>query len=207
MPSFAPWMLWTSSVPIRGRTGGAPSRKCENRSRHGAASLHLQAGAGTIIISMRARGRCVERTTCITGATEYTGRIDGLHHPRSRAGQGRLSSSPPGHRVRLRIVLLEACPAFTRVTACTLALSPTRDTHSEGFSYFVTSIPAPAASGWSRCRVGLAPTGKRRLSTAHASWGDAAAWRSAEVGAPEAERCREKVEYGTYYSTSNPIAT
>src|ERR1017187_10479154 len=57
--------------------------------------------------------------------------------------------------------------ALTRVTACTLALSPIRDTHSEGFSYFVTSIAAPAASGWSDCRVGLAPTGKRRLVTAH----------------------------------------
>jgi serine/threonine protein kinase len=42
-------------------------------------------------------------------------------------------------------------------------LSPTRDTHSEGFSYFVTSIAAPAASGWRGPRVGLAPTGKRRL--------------------------------------------
>src|SRR5215468_354235 len=49
----------------------------------------------------------------------------------------------------------------------TLALSPIRDTHSEGFSYFVTSIAAPAASGWSVRRVGLAPTGKRRLVTAH----------------------------------------
>jgi hypothetical protein len=29
---------------------------------------------------------------------------------------------------------------------------------------FVTSIAAPVASGWSDCRVGLAPTGKRRLS-------------------------------------------
>jgi hypothetical protein len=29
----------------------------------------------------------------------------------------------------------KACSAFTRVTACTLALSPVRDTHSEGFSY------------------------------------------------------------------------
>src|SRR5262249_54803040 len=57
--------------------------------------------------------------------------------------------------------------AFTRVTACTLALSPIRDTHSEGFSYFVTSTAAPVASGWSGCRVGLAPTGKRRLVTAH----------------------------------------
>jgi len=25
-------------------------------------------------------------------------------------------------------------------------------------------MPAPVASGWSGCRVGLAPTGKRRLS-------------------------------------------
>jgi hypothetical protein len=33
--------------------------------------------------------------------------------------------------------------------------------------YFVTSTAAPVASGWSGCRVGLAPTGKRRLTTAH----------------------------------------
>src|ERR1700724_1828205 len=55
--------------------------------------------------------------------------------------------------------------ALTRVAACTLALSPIRDTLSEGFSHFVTSIAAPA--GWSGCQVGLAPTGKRRLITAH----------------------------------------
>src|SRR3974390_1406306 len=54
-----------------------------------------------------------------------------------------------GCRVGLRIVLFEACSAFTRVTACTLALLPMRDTHSEGFSYFVPAIAAPAASGWS----------------------------------------------------------
>jgi hypothetical protein len=35
------------------------------------------------------------------------------------------------------------------------------------FSHFVTSMTAPIASGWSVCRVGLAPTGKRRLVTAH----------------------------------------
>src|SRR5277367_550814 len=57
--------------------------------------------------------------------------------------------------------------ALTRVAACTLALSPIRDTLIEGFSHFVTSMTAPIASGWSDCRVGLAPTGKRRLSTAH----------------------------------------
>ncbi|OKO76436.1 DUF5413 family protein, partial [Bradyrhizobium sp. NAS96.2] len=37
----------------------------------------------------------------------------------------------------------------------------------EGFSHFVTSMTAPIASGWSVCRVGFAPTGKRRLLTAH----------------------------------------
>jgi hypothetical protein len=30
-------------------------------------------------------------------------------------------------------------------------------------------MTAPVASGWSDCRVGLAPTGKRRLFTAHAT--------------------------------------
>ena len=55
--------------------------------------------------------------------------------------------------------------------ACTLALSPIRDTLSEGFSQFVTSMAAPVASGWSVCRVGLAPTEKRRLVTAHTQFG------------------------------------
>jgi hypothetical protein len=39
--------------------------------------------------------------------------------------------------------------------------------YTEGFSHFVTSMTAPVASGWSGCRVRLAPTGKRRLVTAH----------------------------------------
>ena len=62
----------------------------------------------------------------------------------------RVSLPRKGHRVGLRIVLFEACSAFTHVTACTLALSPIRDTLSEGFSYFVTSIAAPAGAfaGW-----------------------------------------------------------
>jgi hypothetical protein len=44
---------------------------------------------------------------------------------------------------------------------------------SRGFRHFVTSMPAPVASGWSGCRVGLAPTGKRRLArrTGHATTG------------------------------------
>src|SRR6202040_1881547 len=43
--------------------------------------------------------------------------------------------------------------ALTRVTACTLALSPIRDTLIEGFSHFVASmllrlLPAGAVAGW-----------------------------------------------------------
>src|SRR5438128_1548643 len=83
----------------------------------------------------------------------------------------RISLPRKGRRVDLRIVLFEDCSAFTRVAACTLALSPIRDTLIEGFSHFVTSMTAPIASGWSDCRVGLAPTGKRRLCTAHAKSG------------------------------------
>src|SRR5262249_33023474 len=96
------------------------------------------------------------------------------HYPGAAAGRTFRSASPSrislprkGCRVGLRIVLFEDCSAFTRVTACTLALSPIRDTLIEGFSHFVTSMTAPIASGWSDCRVGLAPTGKRRLCTAH----------------------------------------
>src|SRR5216683_2564207 len=50
-----------------------------------------------------------------------------------------------GSRVGLHIVLFEACSTFTRVAACTLALSPIRDTLIEGFSHFVTSMTAPIA--------------------------------------------------------------
>src|SRR6266446_5339302 len=76
-----------------------------------------------------------------------------------------------GRRVGLHIVLFEACSTFTRVAACTLALSPIRDTLIDGFSHFVTSMTAPIASGWSDCRVGFSPTGKRRLCTAHTHLG------------------------------------
>jgi ATP-dependent Lon protease len=42
-----------------------------------------------------------------------------------------------------------------------------REMRKHSFSHFVTSMTAPVASGWSIRRVGLTPTGKRRLSTAH----------------------------------------
>jgi hypothetical protein len=37
----------------------------------------------------------------------------------------------------------------------------------ESAASFVTSMTAPIASGWSGCRMGFAPIGKRRLCTAH----------------------------------------
>src|SRR5207302_5192530 len=61
----------------------------------------------------------------------------------------RVSLPRKGHRVGLHIVLFEACSAFTRVAACTRARSPIRDPLSEGFRHFVSSMPAPVASGWS----------------------------------------------------------
>ena len=59
----------------------------------------------------------------------------------------------PAHSLALR-------PAHSR---CHLYVTSS----TEGFSHFVTSMTAPVASGWSVRRVGLAPTGKRRLVTAH----------------------------------------
>jgi len=42
-------------------------------------------------------------------------------------------------------------------------------------------MTAPIASGWSDCRVGFSPTGKRRLCTAHAKTGhrslEALSWK------------------------------
>src|SRR6266516_4321935 len=97
----------------------------------------------------------------------------------------RISLPREGCRVGLRIVLFEVCSAFTRVAACTLARSPSRDPLSEGFSHFVTSMAAPVASGWSSCRVGLAPTGKRRLITAHTQLGH---WAPSSSGGPAVAR-------------------
>jgi hypothetical protein len=66
-------------------------------------------------------------------------------YPGAAAGRIPRSSNPAvsafpgrGRRVGLRIVLFEACSAFTRVAACTLARSPIRDPLIEGFSHFVT---------------------------------------------------------------------
>ena len=77
--------------------------------------------------------------------------------------------------MRLARHLLALRPAHSR-----RHLYVTCDT--EGFSHFVTSLTAPVASGWSVRRVGLAPTGKRRLLTAHANSGHSTkAWRKGQT--------------------------
>jgi hypothetical protein len=73
-------------------------------------------------------------------------------------------SSRPAHRPFRGLL-----GVHSRYGLHTRAVTVYRDTLTRGFSHFVTSIAAPVASGWSGCRVGLAPTGKRRLSTAHAN--------------------------------------
>src|SRR5271154_4731818 len=76
--------------------------------------------------------------------------------------------------------------SFSRLARRSLALRPAHSRrhlyvtcYTEGFSHFVSSMTAPVASGWSVHRVGLSPTGKRRLLTAHAKSGHSpTAWRT-----------------------------
>ena len=76
----------------------------------------------------------------------------------------------PAHRPFLGLLSVHSrCGPHTR------AVTEFRDQLSEGFRHFVSSMPASVASGWSGRRVGLAPTGKRRLSTAHTQGGHRAA--------------------------------
>ena len=77
--------------------------------------------------------------------------------PRHRDWRHHLAHSPSpvslprmGGRVGLCIGIFEACSAFTRVTACTLAGSSKMTRYIRGFSHFVTSMTAPIASGWSK---------------------------------------------------------
>src|SRR6202521_2040591 len=127
-----------------------------------------------LVLADHALGLPVLRTLSLcTCCRHYPGAASG--RTASLTSPSRVSLPRKGRRGGLRIVLFEACSAFTRVTACTLAPSPIRDALSEGFSHFVTSMTAPGASGWRVCRVGLAPTGKRRLVTAHTHNGH---WRA-----------------------------
>src|SRR5664280_81024 len=162
--SFAAYCvcLELRSLPSAGVT--RLQRYCEPLRHPKAPSLSL---AGfRLVIADHALGLPVFRALSLcTCRRPYPGAASG--RIASLISSRRISLPRKGGRVGLRIVLFEACSAFTHVAACTLALSPIRDTLIEGFSHFVTSMTAPIASGWNGRRVGLAPTGKRRLVTAH----------------------------------------
>src|SRR5208337_3826523 len=90
---------------------------------------------------------------------------------RVRAGHSRRAKGPDADGVAA------SSPRSSQASP-SLALRPAHSrrhlyvtSYTEGFSHFVTSMTAPVASGWSVRRVGLAPTGKRRLLTAHANNG------------------------------------
>src|SRR5712692_694903 len=100
-----------------------------------------------------------------TCCRHYPGAATGAlfaHLPPSCQPSPKGLSGRPAHRpFRGLLGVHSRCGLHTR------AVTVYRDTLSEGFSHFVTSIAAPVASGWSGCRVGFSPTGKRRLFTAH----------------------------------------
>jgi hypothetical protein len=96
------------------------------------------------------------------------------HYPGAAAGRRRRSSHPTVSAFPDNVVGSACTSSFSRPAQRSLALRPAHSRrhlyvtcYTEGSSHFVTSMTAPVASGWSVCRVGLAPTGKRRLVTAH----------------------------------------
>ena len=96
------------------------------------------------------------------------------HYPGTATGGTTLLIRPVMSAFPERVAGSACASSFSRLTQRSLALRPAHSRcHqfvarlSEGFSHIVTSMTAPVASGWSGCRVGFAPTGKRRLFTAH----------------------------------------
>ena len=95
-------------------------------------------------------------------------------YPGAATGR-RLRSSRPAVSAFPDMAFGSACTStFSELARRSIALRPAHSrrhlyvtSYTEGFSHFVTSMTAPVASGWSVRRVGLAPTGKRRLVTAH----------------------------------------
>ena len=119
-------------------------------------------------------------------------------YPGAATGR-RLRSSRPAVSAFPEVAVGSACTStFSELARRSLALRPAHSrrhlyvtSYTEGFSHFVTSMTAPVASGWSVRRVGLAPTGKRRLLTAHV---ESRLWRrgfrlSMSVSAPFVWRC------------------
>ena len=103
------------------------------------------------------------------------------HYPGAAAGRSLRPSHPAVSAFPERVVGSACTSSFSRLARRSLALRPAHSRrhlyvtcYTEGFSHIVTSMTAPVASGWSGCRVGLAPTGTRRLFTAHTRSGHSA---------------------------------
>ena len=89
------------------------------------------------------------------------------HYPGAATGHTLRSSHPAVSAFPERVVGSACTSSFSRLARRSLALRPAHSRghqfvtrYTEGFSHFVTSMPAPVASGWSGCRVGLAPAGE-----------------------------------------------
>jgi len=93
------------------------------------------------------------------------------HCPGAAAGPTFAHSNPAVSAFPERVIGSACASSFSRFARRSLALRPAHARCHRiswhAFSHFVTSIAAPVASGWSVCRVGVAPTGERRLGTAH----------------------------------------
>ena len=103
------------------------------------------------------------------------------HYPGAASECMSLLTSPDVSAFPDRVVGSACAMSFSRLARRSLTLRPAHSPshlvtfYIEGFSHFVTSMTASIASGWSKsCRVGLSPTGKRRLSTAHTPCGHTA---------------------------------
>ena len=103
------------------------------------------------------------------------------HYPAQRQGIFLCSLHPAVSAFPERVVGSACTSSFSRIAQRSLALRPAHSRghlyvtcYTEGSSHFVTSMTAPVASGWSGCQVGLSPTRKRRLLTAHTSNGHCA---------------------------------
>jgi len=109
------------------------------------------------------------------------------HYPGAASECMSLLTSPDVSAFPDRVVGSACAMSFSRLARRSLTLRPAHSPshlvtfYIEGFSHFVTSMTASIASGWSKsCRVGLSPTGKRRLSTAHTPrrhWGQIFEWQ------------------------------
>ena len=80
----------------------------------------------------------------------------------------RLRPSPSLCWVGCHIECFEACSAFTHVTACLLAGSLKRPFPSKASTVSLPPLPLRLLpAGTTSCRVGIAPTERSRLGTAH----------------------------------------